>query len=260
MRSGRVGIGMCPYYLMTKGDAYLFHHFSSSSSSVASMHKSRAEGDMDMLSPQPAIITSEFLEVIPEQPDQVPELSGPLLRRDDKLRWHRSYCRITPAEKVMSVYESPEETQCLSVLHLEGATVVFNPEACDREHCFAIKQAIAAPAQDSLQLMPTGSSKRCSSVEMDHFFAAYSDMEYKQWKSTLKCLMRMVPGSSDFGNVASMSSMDSSARDSVFSSGSGNLEERETVTGEVDRNGHLSLPPPPGMVILLQVHIVLCVC
>ena len=77
------------------------------------------------------MLAGDCLEVIPEQPDQILDLSGPLLRRDDKFRWHRSFCRISPTERSLLVYDSPEETQRLYTLHLEGAKVVFNPEDCE---------------------------------------------------------------------------------------------------------------------------------
>lgn len=206
---------------------------------MSSLHRSRTDSDVEILSPQPAVLAGDGLEVIPEQPDQILDLSGPLLRRDDKFRWHRSFCRISPTEKSLLVYESPEETQCLYTLHLEGTKVVFNPEDCDRENCFIITLSSV-----DLQQTPTSTP---SLYHSERYFAAYSEPEFKQWKMTLEGLLSI----SRRTNTLNMLS----TRDSFL----GNCE----TTSDLDRNGLLPPPPPPlpGMVRLLCALLILqCLC
>ena len=201
---------------------------------VSSLHRSRTDSDIEILSPQPGMLAGDGLEVIPEQPDQILDLSGPLLRRDDKFRWHRSFCRISPTEKSLLVYESPEETQCLYTLQLEGAKVVFNPEDSDRENCF-----ILTLSSVDLQQTPTSTT---GLYHMERYFAAYSEPEFKQWKVTLEGLL----STSRRTNTLS-----------ILSTGDSFFE----TTGDMDRNGLPPPPPPlPGMVRLSLLTIEMLVC
>lgn len=125
------------------------------------------------------MFNSEGLEVIPEQPDQVPEVSGPLLRRDDKYRWHRRFCRVVPSERKFLVYESPDDTQCLADISLIGAAAIFKPMECDRENVFQLK--LTKPLENN----------RSSLIETDCYFATYSDADFNQWKATLEHLLRI---------------------------------------------------------------------
>ena len=204
------------------------------------LNKSRTEGDIvDIVSPSLTAVASEGLEVIPEQPDQIPDLSGPLLRRDDNLRWHRSFCRFSPAEKSLQVYESPEETQYLYALQLDSAKINFNPEGCDREHSFAITLPIPDP-QPPITIVTPDHSRQ------DRYFAAYSEVDYRHWKTTLEYLLYMphrprLLNGTDF------------VKDG-FTPGSGE------TPGSGDKNGHFPPPPPGTVCVCVSVCVCMCLC
>ena len=156
------------------------------------------------------------LEVIPEQPKTVPELAGFLLWEDDHHRWHRRHCRLVPREKKITIHESAEDNKPINNISLEGASLIINPPECDKELCFTIEEvqkriSILGDSESSLPLTK-------------HSFAAYSEGDFSKWQSVLEHVISESRPSSQW--IDSLFS--SSARDSMFSGGSGDrLDERE---------------------------------
>ena len=124
----------------------------------------------------------------------VPTVSqaGFLLKRDDKYRWHRYWCRIDSQDMKLLVFSDSHEETLVKSIPLVTVTTSFGiPQAteCDKENCFI------------LSCVADGGEESGGGVIEDIVLAAYSDVEYQQWRSTLTILtgtrdsLRMSSGS-----------------------------------------------------------------
>ena len=120
----------------------------------------------------------------PEQKKGLPAViqSGFLLRRDDKYRWHRCWCKTDSKEMKFFIYEDSNEDELFRSFSLEDTSVQFLPQPsleCDKENCFSISGVV-----DRLAEPEVGGG----TTTTDLYFAAYSDSEYQQWKDMMHIL------------------------------------------------------------------------
>lgn len=118
------------------------------------------------------------------------DFSGYLLRRDEKLRWHRCWCKIDPRN--FSVYASMERDQIISSYSLERTITQFDSEiskVCDKQHCFMVGNRPCLVEGES----ETKDSKTLEKI----YFAAYSEAEFGGWKSAFVAATSKQPLISD---------------------------------------------------------------
>ena len=115
-----------------------------------------------------------------EHPQQTSELfddfSGYLLRRDDKQRWHRCWCKMHTGN--FSVYATAERDQMITSYPLDIIVTQFDPEVskvCDKEHCFSVASRVSLIGGE-------GEGEDIKPPER-MYFAAYSEAEFGAWKS-----------------------------------------------------------------------------
>ena len=104
------------------------------------------------------------------------DCNGYLLRRDDKLRWHRCWCKIDLRN--FSVYTTMERDQMISSYPVERIITQFDSEIskfCDKQHCFMVGNRASVAEGES-------ESKDSKTLEKI-YFAAYSEAEFGGWKS-----------------------------------------------------------------------------
>ena len=131
-------------------------------------------------------------------PDQIPSIyqAGFLLKRDDKYRWHRYWCRVDGKDMKFSIFSDSNEETLLKQLPLVTVTSLFGPPQtmeCDKENCFIISG-----------ILDGGSEGENGSSEEIHL-AAYSDVDYQQWRAALSLLT----GTRESVRMSSASFMDS---------------------------------------------------
>lgn len=136
--------------------------------------------DVD-ITQQPSIVFSDY--------------SGYLLRRDDKLRWHRCWCKIDV--KNFSIYTAAEADQMISLYPLERIITQFDPEiskVCDKEHCFSVANR-GCSVGGEFELKDSKTSEKI-------YFAAYSEAELGGWKGAFNAVISILPLTVDTYNSA----------------------------------------------------------
>ena len=230
---------------------------------------------------------------IHEQP-RMPTIShsGYLLRRDDKYRWHRSWCRLESRDMKFSIYEDNNEEVLVKSFSVENTTPRFgsgNIPDCDKENCFAITGVTSSTSGEnptSVAMTPEGETApplTATSPQLNDeiYFAAYSDADLRQWKEALHMLTEpnLLEGggswlspvghdsastsSSNFSsNRESMISTTSSAymANNRISTRSDTLERDHPITDEIKMMSltkqQQPLPSPPP----LHVSNIVCTC
>ena len=132
-------------------------------------------------------------------PDQIPTVNqtGFLLRRDDKYRWHRHWCKVDSKDMKFFIFNDANEELLIKQLPLERVTTIFNPPQtaeCDKENCFILSGILDGNIE--------GESE--SSEEI--YLAAYSEADYHQWRAVLSLLT----GTNESVRISSASFLDSS--------------------------------------------------
>ena len=162
-------------------------------------------------------------------PDQMPAVhqASFLLKRDDKFRWHRYWCKTDSKDMKFSIFSDSNEERLLKQLPLETVTSLFGPPQttdCDKENCFILSGMIDGGAESE-----TGTSEEI-------YLAAYSEADYHQWRSTLSLLT----GSRESVRMSSASLLDGSqwgapifALDSASTSSSNFSSNRESMISTI---------------------------
>ena len=180
--------------------------------------------------PPPAALTlpagmdlSETLRSLP------PGQSGYLLYRDDKFRWHRSWCKIDIRANKFLIFEDGSEEVFLLSFALDGTSLGFGPGAvadCDKDMCLVISSAVVE-----------SETEYGGGGMHDIVFAAYTDTEYKQWREALELVVASrdsarssfpsldglswsLPGGGGHDSTSTSSSNFSSNRESMVSTAS----------------------------------------
>lgn len=158
----------------------------------------------------------------PEQLVGFPSVShsGILLRRDDKFRWHRCWCKVDSGKMKFFIYEDSSEEVLVHSFSLESTNVLFNPtsEDCDKENCFVITGITSVEVEGG------------DAPSEEVYFAAYCEGEFDQWKSALQLL-----GSSRESARISVHSLDRSSwgiqtgQDSASTSSSNFSSNRDSM-------------------------------
>ncbi len=162
--------------------------------------------------------------------------AGFLLRRDDKLRWHRCWCKVDLKDMRFSIFEDSNEEALVRSFSLENSSSYFSPtvapklQECDKENCFIVTGIVATGngSADS----PSGAGEPVENGaggSIDEIcFAAYTDAELQKWKEVLQ----LVATSRESGRMSfpyidsstsTSSSNFSSNRDSMISTASSML-------------------------------------
>ena len=107
--------------------------------------------------------------------------SGILLRRDDKFRWHRCWCKVDSTRMKFFIYEDSSEEALVRSFSLENTNVQFNPtiEDYDKENCFVITGITDVAVEVEASNAP----------KEEIYFAAYCEGEFDQWKGALQLLV-----------------------------------------------------------------------
>lgn len=180
----------------------------------------------------------------PEQHKGLPAVmqSGFLLRRDDKYRWHRCWCKSDGNEMKFFIYEDSNEDVLIRSFSLENTSVHFLPQLsleCDKESCFSVSGVVDKATE------PEGATTTTL------YFAAYSESEYQQWKD----VMHVLTASSDPARMSVASFMDTPAGpDSASTSSSNFSSNRESMISTTSsqlcnyRNSVRGDSPPRGRV------------
>jgi hypothetical protein len=153
-------------------------------------------------------------------PDQIlsGHQTGFLLRRDDKYRWHRYWCKADSKDMRFHIFSDSTEETVIKSVPLATVTASFGAVQaieCDKENCFVLF-AVADTGEGIEEI----------------YLAAYSDVEYQQWRSVLSILT----GSRDSMRISSASLLDSSqwaalapGHDNASTSSSNFSSNRESV-------------------------------
>ena len=147
--------------------------------------------------------------------------TGFLLKRDDKYRWHRYWCKVDSKNMKFFIFSDSNEEMLVKFLPLETVTTSFclsQATEGDKENCF-ILSGIA-----------TGGTEGDGSSE-EIYFAAYSDVEYQQWHS----VMSLITGTRESLRMSSTSFLDgnqwglAAAHDNTSTSSSNFSSNRESM-------------------------------
>ena len=114
-------------------------------------------------------------------PDQIPSVhhAGFLLKRDDKYRWHRSWCKADGKDMKFLIFNDANEETLVKRLPLRTVTSLFGPPhapECDKENCFILSGILDGGIEGE-----SGSSDEI-------YLAAYSEADYQQWRAALSLL------------------------------------------------------------------------
>ena len=161
-------------------------------------------------------------------PDNMPTVchSGFLLKRDDKYRWHRYWCRIDSKDMKFLVFSDSHEETLLKSISLATVTSSFAvPQAtqaaeCDKENCFTLSCVVDSGEESG------------GGIIEEIVLAAYSDVDYQQWRSVVTALT----GNRDSLRISSASLLDSShwgivppGHDAASTSSSNFSSNRESI-------------------------------
>ena len=106
--------------------------------------------------------------------------AGFLLRRDEKCRWHRSWCKIDSKDVRFSIYDDNNEEVLVHSFTLENASVQqLGAQEFEKDHCFVISGITA-------DIVGGSENENLNSDEI--IFAAYSEAELRQWGEVLHLL------------------------------------------------------------------------
>lgn len=150
--------------------------------------------------------------------------------QDDKLRWHRCWCKAENRDMRFYIYEDNSEEVLLRSFSLENSTTRFDGQVTSigKDNSFLVSGVLYDAVKAS-----NGYEMEASTVPVDVYLAAYTDSECKKWKDMFHWLLSshnsiQVPLSSSDGNswlspvlaldsASSSSSNFSSNRDSMVS-------------------------------------------
>ena len=107
--------------------------------------------------------------------------TGFLLKRDDKYRWHRYWCRVDSKDMKFLVFSDSHEESLVKSVPLVTITSSFDTlqaAECDKENCFVLSG------------VADGGEESGSGCSEEIFLAAYSDVDFHQWRSALTILGR----------------------------------------------------------------------
>lgn len=170
-------------------------------------------------------------------PYQIPLVyqSGFLLKRDDKYRWHRYWCKVDGKDMEFFVYGDSNEETLIKRFPLKTVTSLFGPPQtteCDKENCF-ILSGILEKGGD------IGSSEEI-------YLAAYSDADYQQWRTALSLLT----GTRESMRMSSASFLDGSqwaamatGNDGASTSSSNFSSNRESMVSTTSSLPYVLRPP-----------------
>ncbi len=190
--------------------------------------------------------------------------AGYLLRRDDKYRWHRSWCRADSKELKLFIYEDINEEILIRSFSLDGITTKFGPHSvpdCEKENSFAIcgigcaiepLTVGSSEINENNGLVSPAPPPSSSGAGDEAYFAAYSESDYRHWKEVLHMLT-----SSGESSRISLSFLDNAqwlgTHDSTSTSSSSFGSNRESVisnTSSLNRNSAkievTEVKPEPG--------------
>ncbi len=188
-----------------------------------------------------------------EQPKGLPGAAhaGYLLRRDDKYRWHRSWCRVDSKEMKLFIYEDINEEILIRSFSLDGVTTRFGAHSVpdsEKENSFAICgigcaiEPLPVPSSsepnENNGLVSPAPPPSSSGTSDEAYFAAYSESDYRHWKEVL----HMMTSSRESSRI-SLSFLDNAqwlgTHDSTSTSSSSFGSNRESVisnTSSLNRN------------------------
>ena len=211
--------------------------------------------------------------------------SGYLLWQDEKLRWHRCWCKAENRDMRFYIYEDNSEEVLVRSFSLEGPTTHFEGPLTDqgKDNCFLITSVLYDAIGGSHEM-------EASTSPIDVHLAAYTDTEGKKWKEILqqlllshdaaKSLLPTLDGNASWlapvlsrDSASSSSSNFSSNRDSVVSNTSSLVntfrmssrsdfgEGREHSLAEsLSSKQQQPLPSPPHQVQVIEFSVSLCHC
>lgn len=112
--------------------------------------------------------------------------SGYLLWQDEKLRWHRCWCKAENRDMRLYVYEDNSEDVLLRSFSLDNTTTHFEGPVRDlgKDNCFLIAGVLYDAIGGS-----NGNEMEASTSPLGVYFAAYTDSEGKKWKDVLHQLL-----------------------------------------------------------------------
>lgn len=158
--------------------------------------------------------------------------SGYLLWRDDKLRWHRCWCKAESRDMRFYIYEDTNEEILLRSFTLENVTVRYMHKGqtadSEKDNCLILSGILYDALGES-----SGNKMEASITPIDVCFAAYTDSEYKKWKDVLKLLQVNVVSSRDSTRISLL--LDGNpwssavAHDSASSSSSNFSSNRDSI-------------------------------
>lgn len=113
--------------------------------------------------------------------------SGYLLWQDEKLRWHRCWCKAENRDMRFYVYEDNTEDVLLRSFSLENTLTHFEGPVKDlgKDNCFLIAGVLYDAIGGS-----SGNEMEASTSPVDVYFAAYTESEWKKWKDILFQLLQ----------------------------------------------------------------------
>lgn len=114
-------------------------------------------------------------------PEQILYLchTGFLLKRDDKYRWHRYWCKLDGKDMKFSIFNDSNEETLVKRFPLVTVKSSFGPlqaTECEKENCFVLSGTIDG-----------GNEGEHGNTE-DVYLAAYSDVDYQHWHAALTLL------------------------------------------------------------------------
>ena len=128
-------------------------------------------------------------------PEQIPSVHqcGFLLKRDDKYRWHRYWCKVDSKSMTFYIFNDSNEETLVKCIPLATVTSLFGSQASegDKENCFVLSSVTDVGTEGDNE---------------DIYLAAYSDVEYQQWHSA----MSMLSGTRESVRMSSISFLDGS--------------------------------------------------
>ena len=172
-------------------------------------------------------------------PDQIPSvlMTGFLLKRDDKYRWHRYWCKVDGKDMKFFIFSDSNEETLIKRLPLATVTSLFGPPQtpeCDKENCF-----ILSGIQDGGTEGENGGSEEI-------YLAAYSDADYQHWHATLSLLT----GTRESVRMSSASLLEgtqwgvpAAVNDSISTSSSNFSSNRESMISTTSSLPYILRPP-----------------
>lgn len=120
------------------------------------------------------------------KPSTFTSLSGYLLWQDEKVRWHRCWCKAENRDMRFYIYEDSSEDVLLRSFSLENATTQLEGPVLDfgKDNCFLVTGILYDAIVGS-----SGNEMEASTSPVDVYFAAYTESDLKKWKDIIHQLI-----------------------------------------------------------------------